>query len=627
MLLVYPFLLLLITFWGCSVNKDSECNNIWDRDQTKMIQAAACLGVVLHHLTQMVTSYGVVNKGPVTILSSMGILFTSIFFFFSGYGLFVSVTEKEGYLKSFLWHRMPTILVPFIFCNILAVLIRVYYNHIPLSKADTVKSVFGIILLNGNGWYIVEIFWIYLIFYFYSKNIKNKDVALFLLAVVVIGIIRFAFKRGQDDYFSVGRHWFKGEWWYNSTIVFIMGLAFARFKTSIVRFAQKHYYILVAISSALFIISFAIEERILKRYGYYHESFVIDNINGKAVTLISQMIVCIIFTWLILLLNIRIRLNNKILRFLGVISMEIFLTHGLFINNIFDFSKINEFTAYFLVIVCGITAGFLVHKIDEVLLKIIFGFGKSKDEKKKSAACNRLDKRKLRTAFVIVLVVIAFFALKNTIWKRFVQLPNECKKEMAEISKAQAGDEVNFGRIETDFVSPGKERIIWIVLKRDDDYAILISKDGLFGSTYNNHHAEVNWEESDIRKELNNEFFEKAFSEYEKEVIIPEKELNDKVTLLTVDEALEYYQTDVDRQTNITSVAKNAGTNINSLSKANNWDLKGYRSSWWWLKGDNEKKLTAPIVSVDGEIIEDKKYVNKPNGAVKPVIRVSLKQL
>ena len=53
--------------------------------------------------------------------------------------------------------------------------------------------------------------------------------------------------------------------------------------------------------------------------------------------------------------------------------------------------------------------------------------------------------------------------------------------------------------------------------------------------------------------------------------------------------------------------------------------MKGYRTSWWWLRGeDGLEMITAPIVTVDGTIEEDTKYVNKPGGAIRPVIRVHI---
>ena len=49
------------------------------------------------------------------------------------------------------------------------------------------------------------------------------------------------------------------------------------------------------------------------------------------------------------------------------------------------------------------------------------------------------------------------------------------------------------------------------------------------------------------------------------------------------------------------------------------------KTSWWWLRGDTGYTgLTAPIVTVDGVISPDEKYVNKPGGAIRPVIRVKI---
>ena len=67
------------------------------------------------------------------------------------------------------------------------------------------------------------------------------------------------------------------------------------------------------------------------------------------------------------------------------------------------------------------------------------------------------------------------------------------------------------------------------------------------------------------------------------------------------------------------------GVNTNRYVKNSQGDQKGYDSSWWWLRGTNEEgEMTAPIVDYDGEILLDTKYVNKPKGAIRPVIWVKL---
>ena len=135
LLLIYPISLLAIYFYKCEIAKGNDFNEeCFSREQTKMLQALACIFVVLHHLTQVITSYGDLDRGPITLLSQMGILFTSIFIFFSGYGLITSVKSKPSYLDNFIRHRLSTILVPFFVANIIAVLLRIFYMKISMSQ-------------------------------------------------------------------------------------------------------------------------------------------------------------------------------------------------------------------------------------------------------------------------------------------------------------------------------------------------------------------------------------------------------------------------------------------------------------------------------------------------------------
>ena len=44
------------------------------------------------------------------------------------------------------------------------------------------------------------------------------------------------------------------------------------------------------------------------------------------------------------------------------------------------------------------------------------------------------------------------------------------------------------------------------------------------------------------------------------------------------------------------------------------------------MPDQGENSVTAPIVTVDGEIREAGKEINRPGGAIRPVIRIQLKQ-
>ncbi len=625
LLTIYPILYLLLIFFGSKVAKKGEfAEEPWSRQQALVIQALACIGVVLHHVTQEITGFGVVDKGPITIFNSIGILFTSLFFFFSGYGLVISVRTKEAYLKTFLWKRIPTILIPFWIANIIAVLVRIFYMQIPMDTKDIIQYVLGLILINGNGWYIVEIFFLYLAFYLIFKACKNQKMALVLLSIASLIPIMIGLRSGHDTS-SMGNHWFKGEWWYNTTIVFVMGLWMAYYKDRIITFAKKHYKMLLLTSSILLVVAYIIEEYVRLVYGYYSVTPIGQKISNEEITLYAQMILCLLFTWVVLLLNLKISLGNRILNGLSSISMEIFLLHGIFLQCVFDASQMSEAMLYISVLVCGIVTAIIVHLLDKAILICIHRHVEKKTRKlsEYERALQKAETRRKKIKFILLMLVLGIvIGIGWLIYTSWIRVASEYEEEVKDLSQAQVGDVVTFGRYDTNPTSFGTERMEWIVLHKEGNTLMLITKEGIAGSVYHQKHTEVEWTESALCAFLNDTLYEDIFSNYEEEIVVNHPVTGDRLSLLSETEAKALFQDDVSRQLSITDVAKSKGTNVNYATKTNQWDVKGYRSSWWWLRGDDKKSIFAPIVTEDGMILTDEKYVNKPNGAVRPVVWV-----
>ena len=77
------------------------------------------------------------------------------------------------------------------------------------------------------------------------------------------------------------------------------------------------------------------------------------------------------------------------------------------------------------------------------------------------------------------------------------------------------GDYVTFGRFEQDGDEwNGPEQIEWLVVKKEENRALLLSRYGLKGMGPGG-----KWEDSEVREWMNGEFFESAFSEEEKALI------------------------------------------------------------------------------------------------------------
>lgn len=630
LLTIYPLLLIIVTFSGCRYNGGKQFStSLWDKNQSKLIQAFACLGVILHHLSQNITGYGQIYKGPITILSSMGILFTAVFFFSSGYGLIISTYNNPNYLTNFIPHRFSTILVPFYLSNIVNILIRIYHDHIPFSLPKIVRCFLGLSLLDGNAWFIVEIALLYIAFFIIFRLIKHTDFAIVLLCIFTVILILIGYKSGHDT-FELENHWFKGEWWYNSTIAFIMGLLFARFNNQIFSFIKRHYLPKLICTILLFIISFFYEEYFNNIYGYYRSTVIVSGINGKLITLLSQMLTCVLFVLVIVFINVKITFGNRILKFISSISLELFLIHGLFIRSIVDFTKFSSFIGCAIVITLAIISAYALHMADKLVITGLSGLKKDKSYLNECTIDLFREKKEKRlktfkaVSFISVLALLVILG-SYKIYCYYIKYPSECSKELDSIRHADIGDTVTFGKYDTDYAKYGKERLSWIVLDKNDNKVMLVTEMGITGSVYNNTHNSVSWNSSDLHNLLNNNIYNSMFSNNEMAVIIPNPDTGDYLSLLSVSEAANLFSDDKNRQIDITEVALKNGTNLNVKSKVHSWDVKGYRSSWWWLRGDGTD-ITAPIVTVDGEIMTDKKYVNKPNGAVRPVIWIDLQQ-
>ncbi len=218
---------------------------------------------------------------------------------------------------------------------------------------------------------------------------------------------------------------------------------------------------------------------------------------------------------------------------------------------------------------------------------------------------------------------------------------NEYKAEKLKV--AEVGDYVFFGTYEQDNnTSNGKEDIEWLVLDKKDGKALVISKYALDCQQYNTIYTDATWETCSLRKWLNGTFINEAFSEAEKSVIPtvavsadknPEYSTNpgnatqDKVFLLSITEANQYFSSDSARQCEATAYAEAQDAYVSSSNV----------NCWWWLRSPGGNQVSAATVDHDG-YVDDYGYsvdydgyvagygysVGISNSAVRPALWIDL---
>lgn len=201
--------------------------------------------------------------------------------------------------------------------------------------------------------------------------------------------------------------------------------------------------------------------------------------------------------------------------------------------------------------------------------------------------------------------------------------------ERSPLSNAQVGSYVYFGSYEQDNNnSNGKENIEWLVLEKEDNRMLVISKYALDFQPYNDTWTEVTWETCSLRKWLNGKFLDAAFSTEEKNSIIsstvsadynpkydtpPGNNTTDKVFLLSITEANKYFSSDSARQCQGTAYCYAQGADESSNGNC-----------WWWLRSPGYSSDTAADVREVGYVSKEGEAVHIDRDAVRPALWINL---
>lgn len=189
---------------------------------------------------------------------------------------------------------------------------------------------------------------------------------------------------------------------------------------------------------------------------------------------------------------------------------------------------------------------------------------------------------------------------------------NYKKEEISLLKAAKKGDVVTLGEYEN-------KQIEWIVLStnKEKGKALLISKHSLVKKPFNEE-TDITWNDSSIRKWLNDSFYKSAFANAEKSMIIKSelknkknpdyktssgKKTKDKIFLLSVAEAQKYFSINADRSCK----------NLSDSSES------------WYLRTQGNTDSKVAYVNSDGEIDSFGNYEDDELG-IRPAMWVNIKK-
>lgn len=233
--------------------------------------------------------------------------------------------------------------------------------------------------------------------------------------------------------------------------------------------------------------------------------------------------------------------------------------------------------------------------------------------------------------FIVVLILLigiaAFLLLRQPLPPgpdtRLAENPAEIPADL------KVGDVITFGAYEQDNDREnGSEPVEWQVLAAEDGRVLIISKYALDAKPYNTSWIRRTWEGCTLRKWLNKDFYNSAFSPDEKAKILvvtnanPDhpitgikggRDTQDRIFLLTIDEAASLFPSDEARRCRATAYAKANGSYLNEYNG----------SSWYWLRSRGAYSLTGSLVLFSGYVNTVGYGVNNTGGYVRPVLWLS----
>jgi peptidoglycan/LPS O-acetylase OafA/YrhL len=287
-ILILITLAVVFTF-GCA---RENSGGIFNLDQSTVWKGLCCIVVIFVHFPPS-------RQNSVQMaVHSFGYIAVTLFFMLSGYGLRWSLEYKPNYLQGFFRNRIPSLIVPYIITNLLWECFAVISGQSTNIWAFLIGSIF----LGVSFVQLLLLFYVafYIIYSAPTIPAYHKDVLMCTLVII---------------YSAVGGLGIFNTWWDVESLGFAYGIA---------AFSMRNQLTARTSKGSLLNLIFAILFSLL--LGILYLKFKSIDVLGKYFLrlFLGMAIIMVIF-----LISYKFRFGNFASRFLGKISYEVFLLHGL----------------------------------------------------------------------------------------------------------------------------------------------------------------------------------------------------------------------------------------------------------------------------------------------------------
>lgn len=327
--LIIYVILIVISCLGLKINRTKDRSDFIEESHknANYLRGIFAIIIVLGHTTL------IFDKVPIVLmpLNKISTLCVGYFFAMSGYGLAYSFKNKKNYLSHFLAYKLLNLVI-------VACIVIIFNYVVQFLFKFIAKEDFQIATTN---WYIYELAFCYFIFYISYKLFKGKKKAIIVLIIIALAsIIAMIIKLPRVYYIS--------------ELAFPIGILCFEYKDKINEFINKRF-ILTLLSIILI--------GIISIFAFFVEEYTI-------LDWLLHNLLFIPFYFILLLLCNYIKIENKIIKFLNRISLELYLYQFVVMNiisKIMQMYNLNRGLGYiFTVLVVDIVLAFCMSKCNNI---------------------------------------------------------------------------------------------------------------------------------------------------------------------------------------------------------------------------------------------------------------------
>lgn len=312
--LIYSVLIFLLLWQAHRIpEEERRKEGLPGKERTKPLLGFNAVCILLHHLSQKTSASwlpAAVRKQGLEPFVNAGYLCVSYFFFVSGFGLWKSCREKEGYLDSFPVKRIYPLILTFAYSEFFFILARLQWDRPAFPE-------------NGYSWYVFTILLFYILFFVIMRFCPKAFLPMMGLSVALYCVICYSLVAG--------------EWLYNSVPAFMAGLLAGKYEKKLASALQHRPVMILLLIMTVFTAAAANHTELISLI--FGQGVAFGTVKNTQLAL--QMTASVLFPLLMTVLLMCVKIGNRALNFLGSLTLELYLIQGLFVD-IFSYCFIRE---------------------------------------------------------------------------------------------------------------------------------------------------------------------------------------------------------------------------------------------------------------------------------------------